>query len=1137
LGLRRAEEAALCLLTVPGDPELQANEPRDPVLAALALFVREIAPARPPLVIGSADEEAAFAAALGKIDFIPLNAVPLSRHPAGLDGAPDDTSVILARKTAPKWGEMRGDGNDAGARGAADIAPAEEGGLVILTAAALAEAGRLWTPLLRAAARTIGREGLFLAVAGPVGAAGPDDAIVPGQARVEAALRDVFPHVIRFGGRVLEGVLLDGKAPVAFYEIAEDHAASERKAWIAHGATPSLPDDFSLLLASHRPLPEHYGALLITAQGAASSGMGRDRSQREAALITLLAGRIAALEAETADLRQKLALAKGEADHARASLAPLIGLADEGRRLERVMRAFGAAMAAALRRAPLPSAERSRIRNVVATSPLFDRAWYLARYREVRESGVDPVDHYIDEGAFRGFDPGPGFSSYGYYLLNPDVLTSGTNPLFHYEIAGRAENRKTRPALRMDDAAERGRGNHVLLPEKEASGRAPRIVMISGEADTPGHTYRVLRFAEAARALGATVSVHDYEELDADALAPLVEASDLLFIWRAPLSPEIHAQIEAARQRGIIVVFDVDDLMVDPALADPKIIDGIRTRKLDRRDVARHFAVTQQTLTISDFACAPTHYLAGELQRWAIPTFVIPNGFDEDAWRIARLARRRRQLAGTDGLIRIGYPAGSRTHQRDFAVAVPALARILACYPHTRLVLFRQGPWPTLDLEEFPELAGLDAQIEWREMVPVPALPDELARFDINIAPLETGNPFCEAKSELKYFEAALVEVPSVCSPTDPFRRAIRNGETGFLAANEGEWFDALARLVEDEALRRRIGRTAYLHALWTYGPERRVELVASFLEQTLHRGRRAARAFALDVARAGHTWSPPPLPAATRTVFRHDTLRPSRASVVVPLYNYANYVIETLDSIAAQTLTDLDLVVVDDCSADDSLARAEEWFARHHQRFNRALLLTNEVNAGLARTRNAGFAFAETPFVMPFDADNVMLPDCLARCLEAIESSGAAFVYPTLECFGAEEGIFANLPYDPIRLAPGNYIDATALVRRAAWAAIGGYHEIRPQGWEDYDFWCRLAEAGLFGYHLDEVLARYRIHPRSMLRTETEINANRLTLVREIRRRHPWTLEGRERRPKEGWRANPASTATLTPSPSSSAE
>ncbi len=624
------------------------------------------------------------------------------------------------------------------------------------------------------------------------------------------------------------------------------------------------------------------------------------------------------------------------------------------------------------------------------------------------------------------------------------------------------------------------------------------------------------------RAQGAIVSLHepttkDGKPVAGEKLADRIGVVDLLIIWRLGWSAELRDIVERARAVGARLVLDVDDLMFDAEHASPDVIDGIRTRGLDPAAVKGHFLAVQETLKAMDFAITPTHFLAGEVQRWAIPAFVIPNGFDRENWWLARLAVRARRLAAPDGLIRLGYASGSRTHQRDFKRASGAVARILAARPQCRLVLFRHGPWPTLDSEEFPELIGVEDQIEWRATVPVAELPRELARFDVNLAPLEAGNPFCEAKSELKYFEAALAGVPSICSPTAPFRRAVREGETGFLAADEDAWHTALLTLVDDAALRARIAERAYLHCLWAYGPERRGEMAASFLDQVLRPGRQAARQFALDIALAARP--APALPALPESeiVFAHDTLARGVATVVVPLYNYAGYVAETLDSIEAQTLSALDLIVVDDASTDSSLTVARDWLAAHHARFGRALLLRNKQNAGLARTRNAGFAQAETPYVMPFDADNILLPDCLAHCLAAIEDSGAAFAYPTMQRFGGADDIFANLPYDPIRLAPGNYIDATALVRLAAWAAIGGYHDIRPTGWEDFDFWCRLAEAGFFGVHVDQPLVRYRVHQTSMLRTVTNIEDNLRTLRGKMRRLHPWTLEGRVVGPPSG--------------------
>jgi hypothetical protein len=226
--------------------------------------------------------------------------------------------------------------------------------------------------------------------------------------------------------------------------------------------------------------------------------------------------------------------------------------------------------------------------------------------------------------------------------------------------------------------------------------------------------------------------------------------------------------------------------------------------------------------------------------------------------------------------------------------------------------------------------------------------------------------------------------------------------------------------LLDDVDLRRRIAAAALRDVLWTYGPERRVELMASALDQ-FRGGRPAARAFALELGRDFARVAPAPRLPRTETIFASGKLRASDVTVTVPLYNYARFVGEALASVRAQTLQDLDLIVVDDASTDDSLAVAVDWARQNAPRFNRLLVLRNHANAGLGPTRNVGFDVAETPYVLPLDADNRLLPRCAEACLEAIHATRAAYACPVIRTFGIESGVMGQLPYDPARLVCGN--------------------------------------------------------------------------------------------------------------------
>ena len=543
----------------------------------------------------------------------------------------------------------------------------------------------------------------------------------------------------------------------------------------------------------------------------------------------------------------------------------------------------------------------------------------------------------------------------------------------------------------------------------------------------------------------------------------------------------MRAAVDAARRGGAKVVFDVDDLMIVPELANLDIIDGIRTQNLTENAVRDHYTRIRDTMFAADLCVAPTEELAQEMRQFLIPAIVLPNGVDHATILASRLAARRRRAGGLgDELVRIGYAGGSRTHQRDFAICADAVAAVLRARAECRLVVFRRGEHPILDIEEFPALHGLEGQIEWRDFVPLERLPDELVRFDVNLAPLEVGNRFCEAKSELKLFEAALVDVPTIASPTGPFRRAIRHGETGFLAKTSGDWQEVLTELIDDAALRRQVARAARRDALWRFGPEQRAEIMASLLD-LLQGGRRAARTFELDIHRREVRPAEPPL-SDHEVVFESDCLGTAEVTVVMPLQNYAGYVEEALDSVRAQTLALIDLVVVEDRSTDDLLAVALRWVQSNAARFNRVILLRNCANSGLARTRNTGFDAAETPYVLALDADNRLLPECAAASLRTAQETGAAFAYPTIRKFGASQDLLGTQDYDPHRLIFGNYIDAMALISKAAWVAAGGYN--RGQGgWEDFAFWCRLVERGLRGERVPGgPLAEYRVHASSII-------------------------------------------------------
>lgn len=235
--------------------------------------------------------------------------------------------------------------------------------------------------------------------------------------------------------------------------------------------------------------------------------------------------------------------------------------------------------------------------------------------------------------------------------------------------------------------------------------------------------------------------------------------------------------------------------------------------------------------------------------------------------------------------------------------------------------------------------------------------------------------------------------------------------------------------------------------------------------------------------------------------------------AVVVSLYNYAERIEAALASVASQRLEDLELVVVDDASSDHGAATAQRWLVQHGHRFCRAQLLQHHQNGGLAAARNTAFAATAAPWCLVLDADNALLPDAASSLLAVAEqgSEQLAVVHPLIELQQEQAtgqltstGLLSTLSWQSslFQRSEGNFIDAMALVRRRAWDAVGGYVHI-PGGWEDFDFWCLLIEAGFHGVLCPAVLAQYRSHGDSMLHRHTHSNVRRIS--RLLQHRHPW--------------------------------
>ncbi len=201
------------------------------------------------------------------------------------------------------------------------------------------------------------------------------------------------------------------------------------------------------------------------------------------------------------------------------------------------------------------------------------------------------------------------------------------------------------------------------------------------------------------------------------------------------------------------------------------------------------------------------------------------------------------------------------------------------------------------------------------------------------------------------------------------------------------------------------------------------------------------------------------------------------RVSVIVPTYNRASMLLETLSSVCAQTLADLECVVVDDGSTDDTRARCEALAAEDAR-----LRYVWQPNGGSAgRTRNRGVRETSAPLIAFVDDDDLWLADKLARQVGVFDREpDVGLVFGLVERFGDGSGLWPDVPIDERpsfeRLLAGNVVPcSTVLVKRDVLERVGLFDESLRIG-EDWELWLRIARTFPIRA-IREPVARYRVH------------------------------------------------------------
>ena len=225
--------------------------------------------------------------------------------------------------------------------------------------------------------------------------------------------------------------------------------------------------------------------------------------------------------------------------------------------------------------------------------------------------------------------------------------------------------------------------------------------------------------------------------------------------------------------------------------------------------------------------------------------------------------------------------------------------------------------------------------------------------------------------------------------------------------------------------------------------------------------------------------------------------------SIIVPVYNAGKYIEETIRMVEAQTYQDWELLLIDDCSTDNSRAVIEAYIKEREQKLSseeqkkkEIRLIQRSENGGAARTRNTGIEKAGGRYIAFLDADDIWMPDKLTKEIEFLQKKQAAFAFTSYE-FGDEQargtGKIVHAPealtYEKA-LSRTVIFTSTVMIDTEKTGRGLVYMPIVKS--EDTALWWKLLKNGFTAYGLDDVLTIYMRPPRSL-------SSNKLEAIRRI--------------------------------------
>ncbi|MBR2069395.1 MAG: glycosyltransferase [Candidatus Gastranaerophilales bacterium] len=194
------------------------------------------------------------------------------------------------------------------------------------------------------------------------------------------------------------------------------------------------------------------------------------------------------------------------------------------------------------------------------------------------------------------------------------------------------------------------------------------------------------------------------------------------------------------------------------------------------------------------------------------------------------------------------------------------------------------------------------------------------------------------------------------------------------------------------------------------------------------------------------------------------------KVSVIIPCYNQGKYIKEAVNSAKKSSYLNIEIVVIDDCSTDNSSEIIKE--------IKDIVFIQNKENLGVSASRNKAIENSTGDYILPLDADDKIAPEYIELAAKVLdENQKTGIVYCNAQYFGKHNKPMKIKPFNKKDFIYGNCIFNCALFRKSDFMKAGKYRENMRYGNEDWDLWLSFIELGLDVYKIPKTLFCYRKH------------------------------------------------------------